>query len=85
VSPRRSTLPVVGIVEHYVEGLVHVSSMADDYYRFDPQRFTLTGERRSNSYRLGQPLSVRLTAVSVAEARLDFELAEGGRLSASKG
>jgi len=71
-------------LENTAEGLVHVDSMADDHYRFDPQRFTLTGEKRSNSYRLGQPLEVRLTAVSVAEARLDFELAEGGRGAARR-
>jgi len=72
-------------LENTAEGLVHVDSMADDHYRFDPQRFTLSGEKRNNSYRLGQPLMVRLVAVSVAEARLDFELAEGGRAPAPKG
>lgn len=66
-------------LDNTAEGLVHVDSMADDHYRFDPQRFTLTGEKRDNSYRLGQPLMVRLTAVSVPEARLDFELAQRGR------
>jgi ribonuclease R len=66
-------------LDNTAEGLVHVDSMADDHYKFDPQRFMLTGEKRDNSYRLGQPLAVRLLAVSVPEARLDFELAEGGR------
>jgi ribonuclease R len=66
-------------LDNTAEGLVHVDTMADDHYRFDPQRFTLTGEKRDNSYRLGQPLTVRLLAVSVPEARLDFEIARGAR------
>lgn len=57
------------------EGLVHVDTMADDYYRLDPERFMLFGEDRGRSYRLGQSVKVRLIEVSVAEGRLDFELA----------
>lgn len=65
-------------LDNTAEGLVHVDSMADDHYRFDPQRFMLFGEKRSSTYRLGQPVRVRLTAVSVAESRLDFELVATG-------
>lgn len=65
-------------LDNTAEGLVHVDSMADDHYRFDPQRFMLFGEKRSSTYRLGQPVRVRLTAVSVAESRLDFELVAAG-------
>lgn len=71
-------------LDNTAEGLVHVDSMVDDHYRFDPQRFTLTGEKRNNSFRLGQPVTVRLVAVSVAESRLDFELVDGRRVSARK-
>ena len=42
----------VELVEHYVEGLVHVSSMADDYYRFVEQEHVLRGEHTKKSYRL---------------------------------
>ena len=35
----------VQLIEHFVEGLVHVSTLADDYYRFDEQARVLVGER----------------------------------------
>lgn len=66
-------------LDNTAEGLVHVDTMEDDHYRFDPQRFTLTGEKRTNVYRLGQALNVRLVSVSVAESRLDFQLSSGGK------
>lgn len=62
-------------LDNTAEGLVHVDSMADDYYRFDPQRFSLTGEKRGHDYRLGQPVQVKLVGASIAEAKLDFEIA----------
>jgi len=65
-------------LDNTAEGLVHVDSMKGDYYRYDPQRFMLYGEDRGERYRLGQQLSVRLVSVSVAEARMDFELAPTG-------
>ena len=43
----------VELVEHYVEGLVHVSTMADDYYRFREQSHALFGENTKKTYRLG--------------------------------
>ena len=43
----------VELVEHYIEGLVHISSMADDYYRFVEQQHILRGENTKKVYRLG--------------------------------
>ena len=43
----------IELIEHYVEGLVHVSSMADDYYRFVEQQHVLRGENTKKVYRLG--------------------------------
>ena len=43
----------IELIEHYVEGLVHVSSMADDYYRFVEQQHMLHGENTKKVYRLG--------------------------------
>ncbi len=62
-------------LENTAEGLVHVESMADDYYRFDPARFLLFGEDRGKSFRLGAPIRVRITSVSLAEPRIDMEIA----------
>ena len=53
----------VELVEHYVEGLVHVSSMADDYYRFVEQEHTLRGEHTKKAYRLGDRVGVQVVRV----------------------
>lgn len=60
-------------LDNTAEGLVHVESMADDHYRFDPQRFMLFGEDRGRVWRLGQQIRVRIINVSPAEGRIDFE------------
>lgn len=60
-------------LENTAEGLVHVEAMADDYYRFEPERFMLVGERNGRTYRLGQRVRVRVSNVSVAERRIDLE------------
>ncbi|MEA4892508.1 MAG: RNB domain-containing ribonuclease [Peptococcaceae bacterium] len=60
-----------------VEGLVHVSTM-EDYYEFDEKTQTLSSWRRHKSYRMGDQVRVRLTAVDVGAGYVDFELAEKG-------
>jgi len=62
-------------LENTAEGLVHVERMADDHYRYDAERFLLWGENQGRTYRLGQAVRVRVVDASVADRRLDFELA----------
>lgn len=62
-------------LDNTAEGLVHVESMNDDYYRHEPERFMLVGEKQGASFRLGQKLTVRITNVSLADARIDMTLA----------
>jgi len=62
--------------EIYVEGLVHVTAMGNDYYHFDPTRHWLMGERTNKIYRLGDQLDVRVVQVNLDERKIDFELAE---------
>ncbi|MEX2355693.1 MAG: ribonuclease R [Thermaerobacterales bacterium] len=57
-----------------VEGLVHVSTMTDDYYHFDDAQFTLAGERTGRRFRLGDPLKVQLTRVDLAKRSVDFRI-----------
>ncbi|MDO8949142.1 MAG: ribonuclease R [Actinomycetota bacterium] len=61
-------------LDNTAEGLVHVQTMKDDYYRFEPERFLLLGENRGAVFRLGQRVRVRLLDVSVSERRIDFEV-----------
>lgn len=62
-------------LDNTAEGLVHIRSMTDDYYHLDTERFMLYGEDRGKIYRLGERVAVRVLDVSIAEGRIDFELA----------
>ncbi len=57
------------------EGLVHVNTLTDDYYRYDAERFMLYGENKGRVYRLGEALRVRVTDVVVGDRRIDLEIA----------
>jgi ribonuclease R len=61
-----------------IEGLVHVSSMDDDYYQFIEEQYSLLGERTKKVYRLGEPVKVQVTKVNVEEKSIDFRLADTG-------
>jgi ribonuclease R len=60
-------------LDNTAEGLVHVSTMRDDYYHLDPERFMLVGEERRRGYRLGERMAVRILGVSVSQGRIDLE------------
>ncbi|HUR35024.1 MAG TPA: ribonuclease R [Vicinamibacterales bacterium] len=62
----------VELVEHYVEGLVHVSTMADDYYRFIETAHMLRGENTQKSYRLGDKVGVRVLRVNMDARQIDL-------------
>jgi ribonuclease R len=64
----------VELTEHYVEGLVHVSTMADDYYRFREQQHALFGESTRKLYRLGDPARVQLIKVDMERRQIDLGL-----------
>jgi ribonuclease R len=66
----------IELIEHYVEGLVHVSSMADDYYRFVEQQHILRGENTKKIYRLGDRVRVQVVRVDMERRQVDLGLVE---------
>ena len=58
----------------YVEGLVHVSALKNDYYQFDAIRHRLVGERTNQVYHLGDPIRVMVARVDADARKIDFEL-----------
>jgi ribonuclease R len=66
----------VELVEHFVEGLVHISSMADDYYRHLEASHTLRGENTQKVYRLGDRVRVQVVRVDLERRQIDLGLAE---------
>lgn len=57
-----------------VEGLVHISTIADDYYIFNDRAYTLTGTHNGRTYSIGDQVRVQLVSVDVDAAKIDFEL-----------
>jgi len=66
----------IELIEHYVEGLVHVSTMADDYYRFVESAHLLRGENTEKVYRLGDKVAVQVIRVNMDVRQIDLGLVE---------
>lgn len=58
-----------------VEGLVHISSLMDDYYEFYEDRYALVGTHTKNQYRLGDKVRIEVLQVNIAEVSIDFIMA----------
>ena len=63
---------------YFVEGLVHVSSLGDDYYRFLATSYALVGERSKRRFRLGDRVRVRVSRVNKEDRKIDFTLIKRG-------
>lgn len=59
-----------------IEGLVHISSLDDDYYEYDEKHLLLMGERTKKVYRLGDEAVVKVIKVDMATHEIYFELIE---------
>jgi ribonuclease R len=66
----------IELIEHFVEGMVHVSSMADDYYRFVEQQHILRGENTKKVYRLGDKITVQVVRVDLERRQIDLGIVE---------
>lgn len=69
----------VELAEIYVEGLVHISTLPEDYYQFDPIKHVLVGERSGKRYGMGDSIKIRVARVDLDKREIDFVLAEGAR------
>ena len=66
----------VELEEVYVQGLVHVSSMNDDYYHYDEKAHLLKGENTGKVYRLGDRVEVQVVRVDLDQRKIDFALVD---------
>lgn len=64
----------VELNEVYVEGLVHITELSNDYYHFDPVRHQLQGERSGSTYQLGGSVTVRIVRVDLEEKKIDLQM-----------
>ena len=75
----------VRLTEYHIDGLVHISSLANDYYQFDPIGQRLIGESFGNIYRLGDAVKVKVAAVNLDERHIDFVLVDTSRKPRGEG
>jgi len=64
----------VELAESFVDGLVHAGSLKDDYYEYEESQYSLTGRRTKKMFRLGDPVRVKVSSVSISEGLADFVL-----------
>lgn len=60
----------IQLKEFFVEGFLHVSSMADDYYWFDEKRYCLIGRRKKKAFTIGKEINVRIERVDIEEREI---------------
>ena len=60
--------------EMYVDGLVHISDLGQDYFQFDAHRHLLRGDRTGVKYQLGGRVRVKVVRVDLEQAKIDFTL-----------
>lgn len=76
----------VELDEIYVDGLVHITALDNDYYHYDPVGHRLTGERTGKVLRLGDPLTIIVAKVNLDDRKIDFVPAKtaGGGTTVNK-
>ena len=63
--------------QYYVDGLVHISELGRDYYRYEANRHMLLGERTGKRYRLADRIKVKLVRVDLETRKIDLVPADG--------
>lgn len=71
----------VQLADVYVEGLVHITALKNDYYQFDPVRQVLRGEHSGTTYRLGDSVMVKVARVDLDERKIDLQLLDSAGVS----
>ena len=66
----------VELREIFVEGLVHVSSLEDDFYQYEEDRHRLIGMNRRREFTIGTPLQVTVHKVDLDRREIDFRLVD---------
>jgi ribonuclease R len=68
----------------FVEGMVHVSELPGDYYKYDAVGHVLRGRAHGREFRIGQAIDVRVARVDLDERKIDFVLADPAPVAAPR-
>jgi len=71
----------VALDDVFVEGLVHVSDLGQDYFHFDEAAHAMVGERTGRRFRLADRIRVQLVRVDLEQNHIDFRLADDAPLT----
>ena len=63
-------------LQNTVEGMIHVSKLPGDYYNYSESTYEMVGERTGRTFKLGEPVRVRVTGTERLTKTIDFELVE---------
>ena len=76
----------VALDNAYVEGLLHVTELGNDYFHYDKAHHAMVGERTNEKYRLGDRLTIKVARVDLETTKIDFSLVKkSGSLTLAKG
>jgi ribonuclease R len=64
----------VEIPELYVEGLVHVSTLSNDWYEYRSRQNLLIGRKSKNSYKIGDVIDIKIIKVDILKYQIDLEI-----------
>lgn len=63
----------------YIEGLVHISDLGEDYFNFRPEVMAIEGERSGVSFRIGDSVVIKVVRADLDTGKIDFTLISGGQ------
>ena len=66
----------VELQEYFVEGMIHITNLHDDYYHYREETYSLVGEQFHKTYRVGDRVQVQVAQVDVAKRQMDLVLCE---------
>jgi ribonuclease R len=64
----------VTLKDLYVDGMIHVSHLGDDFFLYDQASQSLVGQNRGQIFGLGDEVKIKVAAVNLEERKIDFEL-----------
>lgn len=74
----------VKLEDVYVEGLIHITSLENDYFQYDSMNHKLVGKRSGKVYRLGDAINIRVARVDLDDRKMDFVLAGASKKKPKK-
>ena len=64
----------------YVEGLVHVSSLSNDWYEYRSRQNLLIGRKSKTSYKIGDVIDIKIIKVDILKYQIDLELVKWSKI-----